>query len=74
MNAECVLDLKIGELAVVAVGTHEVTVIFAKEGGRDAVVVETRFFELSQYGRGRRVLHRLRVLRAAPGIGLGGMA
>ena len=68
-DAERVLDLVVGELAVGPVGADEELAVAPGEGRRHAGVLEGAVGEVAEHGALARLLHRARVLRAAPRFG-----
>src|SRR5262249_40922742 len=66
IDAECVLDLEGGELAIRSVGFDEILSVFAEETGKHAVIVEARIVEIAEHKSFCRVLHRTLMLRAVP--------
>ena len=66
LDAEGVLDLEVGELAVGSVGADEILPVAPEEGRRHPGVGEVRIVEVAQHACGRCVLHRELVLRALP--------
>ena len=74
VDAERVLDLEIGELAIGAVGAYEVLAVAPEERRRHAAIREGRAIEAAEDRGIGCVLHRLCVLRGLPCVGLGTMA
>ena len=70
IEAEGVLDLERGELAVGAVGLDEELAVLAEEARAHAVIVEARVVEIAEHRFLGRVVHRVLVLRGAPQLRL----
>ena len=70
IDAERVLDLEVGELAVGPVGLDEELSVLAEEARTHAVIVEARIVEIAEHRFVGRVLHGVLVLRAAPELAL----
>ena len=66
LDAEGVLDLEVGELAVGAVGADEELAVAREEVRCNALVGELRVAEVAAHGLRGRVLHGARVLRRGP--------
>ena len=71
IDAERVGDLEIGQLAVGPVGADEIPVPLPEELRDHALVLEVHATEVTQHGRRRGPGHRLGMMRARPGTGLG---
>ena len=74
LDAEGVLHLEVGELAVRPVGADEVLAVALEEARRHAGVVEARVVEVAEHGSVVRGGHRGAVLRPTPLRVLGGVA
>src|SRR5262245_56572282 len=74
IDAEGVLHLEGGELAVRPVGLDQEFSVPAEEAGMHAVMVEARVVEIAEHGLVGRVLHGEPVLRCAPQLRLGAVA
>ena len=66
LDAEGVLDLKVGEVAVGPVGLDEKLSVLAEEARMHAVMVEARTGEIAQHRFVVCVLHGEPMLRAVP--------
>src|SRR5262249_20437166 len=74
LDAEGVLYLERGELAVRAIGLDEKLSVLAEEAGVHPVIVESRIVEIAEHRCVGCVLHRELVLRVAPELRFRGMA
>jgi hypothetical protein len=74
VDAERVLDLVVGEPAVRTVGAHHERAVATEEARDNGSVRERRVVKIPEHGRVRRRLHRLLVVRTAPGLGFRRMA
>ena len=74
IEAERVLDLERGELAVRPVGLDQVLAVLAEKARAHAVMVERRIGEVAEHRLVGGVVHRVPVLRRAPQLRLRLMA
>ncbi len=71
IEAEGVLHLEGGELAVRAVGLDEELAVLAEKARTHAVIIEAGVVEVAKHGLVGRVIHRVLVLRAVPQLRFG---
>ena len=71
IDAEGVLDLEDGELAVGPIGLDQELSVLAEEARVHAEIVEARIIEVAEHGLVGGVIHRQLVLRGEPQLGLG---
>ena len=74
IDAECVLHLERGELAVGTVGLDQELPVLAEEARTHAVIIEARIGEIAEHRFLGGVLHRVLVLGAAPQVRFGAVA
>ena len=70
IDAEGIGDLVIMQRPVRPFGARHEGIAIAAECRRDAVMIEARAIEVAEHGRRRRLLHRLRMMRASPAFHL----